>query len=266
MFKGINAENFRSYFDDEEKCKNYLLRLKFRNGFCCRKCDCKKSGKGHTSFHVRCLNCNYEESPTSNTLFHKLKIPLSKAFGIVFRMAVPSRGTSALDLAREFSINPNTAGRFARKIRLVMVSMTGDDNKIQFCQSKIIDSIIVLNREKELNGLQQIGISLSKSKVQDLPIDQITTAICDLPERLQKNNCELLRGKFIKEKKDISLWNFKTWLSGSHHRCSLQHLQGYLNQFYFKLDYRGKKSLIWHMVIENAVRAKPAPYLKLGPN
>ena len=57
---------------------------------------CTKSHKGKTRFHLRCQSCGYDESVTSHTVFHKPKIPLLKAFGMTFRLAVKKKGMSTL--------------------------------------------------------------------------------------------------------------------------------------------------------------------------
>jgi hypothetical protein len=88
MFQGISAQQFNKYFQNEDDCKQYLFDLKWKKGYRCRRCGCTKYYKGRTRFHLRCRSCGYDESVTAQTIFHKLKIPLLKAFGMAFRLSV----------------------------------------------------------------------------------------------------------------------------------------------------------------------------------
>ena len=45
-----------------------------------------KEFKGRTRYYKRCKNCRYDESVTANTVFHDMKMPLLKAFHLIFRI------------------------------------------------------------------------------------------------------------------------------------------------------------------------------------
>src|SRR5208282_3995281 len=57
-----------------------------------------------------------------HTIFHKLKIPLVKAFGMSFRLAVKKKGMSTTELAREFAVNQKSSWLFKRKAQEAMKS------------------------------------------------------------------------------------------------------------------------------------------------
>jgi len=69
-----------------------------------------------------CQSCGYEESITSNSIFHKLKILLLKAFGITFQLAVKKKGMSTTELIREFSVNQKSSWLVKRKAQEAMKS------------------------------------------------------------------------------------------------------------------------------------------------
>jgi hypothetical protein len=122
MFYGITIQEFNKFFKNEDDCKLYLFDLKWKNAYCCHQCQCKRSCKGKTIFHLRCTKCGYDESVTSNTLLHKIKIPLLKAFGITFRISVRKKGMSTVELAKEFAINQKSSWLFKRKAQEAMKS------------------------------------------------------------------------------------------------------------------------------------------------
>lgn len=99
-------------------------------------------------FHLRCRACHYDESVTANTVFHKLKIPLLKAFGMSFRIAVKKKGMSTTALAREFSINQKSSWLFKRKAQESMKS-SGNyplDGKVE------VDELLIGGPEKDKRG------------------------------------------------------------------------------------------------------------------
>src|SRR5215471_16109647 len=122
MFQGITIQQFNKFFQNEDDCKQYLFDFKWREGYRCRKCNSTKSCKGRTAFHVRCKTCGYDESATAHTLFHKIKIPLLKAFGMSFRITVRKKGMSTTELAKEFAVNQKSSWLFKRKSQEAMKS------------------------------------------------------------------------------------------------------------------------------------------------
>ncbi|MEJ7739723.1 MAG: IS1595 family transposase [Chitinophagaceae bacterium] len=122
MFQGITISEFNKFFTSEDDCRQYLFDLKWNDGYRCRNCNGKKSCKGKTRFHLRCTQCGYDESVTAHTLFHKMKIPLLKAFGINFRISVRKKGMSTIELANEYGINQKSSWLFKRKAQEAMAS------------------------------------------------------------------------------------------------------------------------------------------------
>jgi len=113
---------FRNMFSTKDKCEKYLFEEKSSNGFECKKCNCETNIKGYNTYDIRCKECNYNESPTANTLFHSIKIPLPIAFEMVYRISVSKKGISTLELCREYDVNPKTAYNFKRKVQESMKS------------------------------------------------------------------------------------------------------------------------------------------------
>jgi len=124
MFYGISAGDFNRSFKNTDDCKSYLYNIKWRDGFQCLKCGFGDYNKGKMKFNVRCKCCGYEESVTANTIFHKIKFPLLKAFGMAFRISVRKKGMSTLELSREFSVNKKSAWLFKRKMQEAMKGYT----------------------------------------------------------------------------------------------------------------------------------------------
>ena len=122
MFKGVSILEFQARFSDDNACKDYLLSIKWPEFYIYNKC-------GHTKYcdtsrygERRCTKCRSVESATANTLFHKVKFPLLKAFYIVFFVSTNPKGMSSYELARKLGMNQPVVWRFKKKMTLTMAS------------------------------------------------------------------------------------------------------------------------------------------------
>ncbi len=57
-----------------------------------------ESYKGWTYYYRRCRRCGYDESVTANTVFHGIKMPILKAFHMVFRLTAKKKGMSSIEI------------------------------------------------------------------------------------------------------------------------------------------------------------------------
>lgn len=116
----LDITTFKASFKSEEACYNYLIASKWSQGYSCRKCGHHQYCKGKKWHHRRCNKCQYDESPTSNTLFHKLKFPINLAFRIAIQLCCEPEGKSSCQIAREHGICQSTAWFFKRKVQQAM--------------------------------------------------------------------------------------------------------------------------------------------------
>jgi len=121
IFKGQNVLEFSERFKTNEDCMAYLAHFKWSNGYKCVKC-------GHIASQIRrdnsrtCNKCSHTESAMSNTLFHKVKFGIHKAFFICFEMATTTKSLSASYMANRYGITEKTARLFMHKVREAMKS------------------------------------------------------------------------------------------------------------------------------------------------
>ena len=128
MFKGINAIDFSKHFQSNEDCYKYLMSIKWAKPYSCSRCGCTKNYKGRTYYFLRCKACGYDESVTANTVFHGIKMPILKAFHMMFRLTAKKKGMSTVELGAEVGVEQKTAWLFKRKVQAVM-KKGKDDNR-----------------------------------------------------------------------------------------------------------------------------------------
>ncbi len=147
VFKGQNLLEFSDRFKTDEDCKKYLADIKWKDGFKCRKCDHKKA-QIRKDYSRTCNICSHQESSTSNTLFHKVKFGVRKAFFIVFEMSTSTKSLSASYVAVRFGVTEKTARLFMLKIREAMES-SGNNPMTGIVH---VDEFVLGGREKNKVG------------------------------------------------------------------------------------------------------------------
>jgi len=143
IFKGEDVLEFTKRFSDDSKCKEYLSHYKWSGGYKCLKC-------GHHGYQERkdfsrtCNKCSHTESASAHTMFHNQKFGLQKAFHIIFEMVNSSRGMSASQIAKRYSIARGTAHVFMHKVRVAMASTCS-----QAMEGKVVvDEYVVGGKEE----------------------------------------------------------------------------------------------------------------------
>ncbi|MBZ9620726.1 IS1595 family transposase [Psychroflexus lacisalsi] len=121
IFKGQNLLEFSDRFKTDADCRQYLAEIKWNDDFECCKCGHGKA-QVRKDFSRTCNICSHQESATSNTLFHKDKFGVRKAFFIVFEMATSTKSLSASYVAVRFGVTEKTARLFMHKVREAMES------------------------------------------------------------------------------------------------------------------------------------------------
>jgi hypothetical protein len=116
LARDVNFEEFQKVFPDENTCMKYLAELKWKNGYQCKKCGYKKATADEERYIMRCRNCNYKESATSDTLFHKLKFPITKAFYLVYLVTVKDKTLTLEELSAILDLRRETCWSFRKKI------------------------------------------------------------------------------------------------------------------------------------------------------
>ena len=87
-----------------KQCLEYLCQQKRKLGFSCLKCKNKKHLVGKKPHNRRFTKCGYDESPKSNTLFHKVKFGIENAFEMTFDIATSKKGASSIWLAEKYGV------------------------------------------------------------------------------------------------------------------------------------------------------------------
>lgn len=301
MKKQQNLSSFMAQFSTEEQCFNYLAEQKWSKGFQCSKCGCTESLKGRTWHHKRCKSCKYDESCTANTMFHKIKFPLPIAFAIIYQLTTMKKGMSSCEIARQHGIHQETAWFFKRKVQ---TAMSLYDQKL-LSKLVEVDEALIGGYEKGKQGRSkgakkpvmmalEIGELDPKTgrhkllRAQTISIDDYSSdTLKDAIDKVIDDQAVIITDRWQSYPKAIGdrahlgilsekgssmpeihrlIFNLKNWLRGTHHHISKAHLQNYLNEFFFRFNFRNIINSVAKKILNKMVSCGHTPYLSLVAN
>jgi transposase-like protein len=264
--------SFRRLFGTTEQCRQYLSDLKWQDGYSCKKCNGIEQIKGDCGFDKRCKSCGYNESVTSGTIFHAMKMPIELAFEMVHRISVNKKGISSVALSREYGVNQKTAYNFKRKVQTCMKSsenhpLTGIVHVDEFvfggvdkgCPGRSAESdklkiCIAVEIVKDKNGLDTSG-RMYALPIENYSCKELTTMFTT---HISKD-AQIVTDKWagysplkaeykieqIKSENRLNfptlhtvIMNLKSWIRCIHHSISKNQLQKYINEFCFRFNRR----------------------------
>jgi len=285
IFKGQNLIEFAERFKTDEDCKEYLSILKWEEGYICRKCGHKKS-QVRKDFSRTCNICSDTESSTANTLFHKVKFGLRKAFFICFEMSTTTKSLSAMQMSVRYGVQENTARLFMHKVREAMKS--SGNNPIEGIVH--VDEFVVGGREQSKQGRSYDSKKKKSVCAVELTDDGKVKRFYAL--KIKDFSAKSLSGIFDKHiskqakittdnwkgyrpiSKDYNITqipsqsgaNFKalhtmihqikTWIRTTYSWVSERNIERYFNEFSYRINRSQNKNTIFNNLIKRMVKSE----------
>jgi transposase-like protein len=289
-FESENILEFADKFNDDKVCLAYLSDLKWSDGFKCTKCGHDKHTIRKKNLARDCNKCHHIESPTVDTLFHRIRFGLRKAFGIVFEMSATSKGLSSLQVAKRYSISPTTAWTFMHKVRKAMDSsgqhpMEGEVHVDEFVyggrenlkqgrsyntkKKKLIVAVeltdkgtvkrVYFNKIKDYSS-KSLRVIFDKHISEQAEIKTDKWAgykpigkDYNITQELSENGSSMQQLHTI-------IHQVKSWLRSTYSWMHKEHIESYLAEYSFRINRSIYKQTIFHKLIERMVKAKPYSY------
>ena len=112
-----NLREFDVRFRSEEACREYLLQLRWPDGFRCPRCGCRESSPVRAVL-LRCRDCRNQTSVTAGTIFQDTRTSLRLWFQAIWWVVSQKNGVSALGLQRVLGLKSyETAWTWLHKLR-----------------------------------------------------------------------------------------------------------------------------------------------------
>ena len=284
IFQGQNLLEFSEHFKTDDHCKEYLANIKWKNGFECLKCH-NKTSQVRKNFSRTCNKCSHTETASANTLFHKVKFGLRKAFFICFEMSSTTKSLSASYMGVRFGVTEKTARLFMHKVREAMKSsenhpMKGSVHIDEFViggkekgkigrsydskKKKVVTAVELTDkgRIKRMYALKIDNFSSKElEKLFDKHIDQTASITTDL----WRGYLPLFKDYNISQIESNGGKNFmalhtmihqvKSWIRTTYSWVSDFNINRYLDEFCYRLNRSQSKSNIFNNLIERMVKA-----------
>ncbi len=116
----LDFDEFSLKYPDRDSCYKFLADMKWENGYACVKCGNTSYCNGKVPYNRRCTKCAYEESVLQHTIFENNRIPINKAFYLVYLMYNHKGAISSHKLSEKLGIRQSTCWTYASKIKKVM--------------------------------------------------------------------------------------------------------------------------------------------------
>jgi len=114
-------EEFEDRFSTESACRDYLVALRWPEGFRCSRCGDRQAWPVRRLLW-ECAGCGHQTSVTAGTIFQDTHKPLRTWFRAVWHVTSQKSGASALGLQRVLGLGSyQTAWSWLHKLRRAMV-------------------------------------------------------------------------------------------------------------------------------------------------
>jgi len=295
-YPGTLAE-LETRFGTEQACRDYLLKLRWPEGFVCQRCRGRSAWTTNRNLLV-CAGCQYQASLTAGTIFQDTRKPLTMWFRAIWWVTAQKNGASALGLQRILGLGSYfTAWTWLHKLRRAMVRPGRDrlHGRVEVDETYIGGlEEGVRGRQTETKALvavacEEDGRAIGRirlRRIRDASAASLEAFVAEAIEpgsvvhtdgwegyaslemkgythpvtvlkRSQRSASELLPRVHLV----VSL--LKRWLVGTHQGAvSLQHLDYYLDEFTFRFNRRKSRSRgkLFYRLLQQAVAVEPAPY------
>ena len=271
-------------FATEEHCIAHFERIRWPQGLECIGCGSKRvfkfdtHGKTGKIRHLyECVDCQYQYSVTTGSIFHDSHLPLTKWFLAIYMMMSAKKGISALQLQRELSTSYRTAWYMAHRIRLAMqennpllqklagvveVDETYIGGKSKGQPGRALGSKVpVVGMKERTSGkvLMQAVENVTQQTLADLIREHISPGAeihtDEFKSYLWLDSSEFIHKSVNHVKTYVhgnvhtngveNVWSlFKRGIMGIYHKVSAKYLPLYLNEFAFRFNNRDQFNII----------------------
>ena len=114
--------SFLKRFGTDAKCRAYLVRARWPEGFCCAGCGHRVAWSHKKRLIEEGRSCGRQHSILAGTMFEQTKTGLSKWFLAIYLVTSSKGGISAMELQRQMGFGSyGTAWTWLHKIRRAMI-------------------------------------------------------------------------------------------------------------------------------------------------
>ena len=128
--KGLSEADFAALYSDEIRCRQWIVRWRWPEGFRCP----KSYGREHCLVGPRslyqCNSCRRQTSLTAGTIFAATNVALTTWFRAMYHLTQSKQEISSIELGRRLGVTQTTAWKIKTKLAEVM-RRAGEDIRLE---------------------------------------------------------------------------------------------------------------------------------------
>jgi transposase-like protein len=283
-------------FSTDDCCRELLNRLRWPHGVKCLRCKSGNVFEVATQKKFECVDCHYQFSVLTQTVFHDSHLPLQTWFLAVLLIVEARKGMSANQLKRTLGIAYKTAWYLCHRIRHAMNEAGARelmDGKVEMDETYVggkgKKGNVGRGRRKDKEvviGIRQRGGDLRFFHVEDIKSGTLAKYVKenisndvevimtdDYPayptavkghkhETVTHSAGEYARGDIHTNTVESAFSLLKRGIIGTWHKVSAKHLAAYLNEMTFRFN-RRKNSDIFMDTLKHMIAADPLTFQNL---
>lgn len=294
-----NLIEFERRFATDQACRDYLVQLRWPQGFVCPRCGGRVGWPTRRQLMV-CGDCQYQASVTAGTIFQDTRKPLTLWFRVMWWVTTQKNGASALGLQRELGLKTYwTAWTWLHKLRRAMVRpgrdrLTGrveiDETYVGGSEEGVIGRL-TLNKALVLVAAQEDGSRIGRIRLRRVTeltkatVRDFVTSAVEPGGVLRTDGLNVYQGLagyghdpvvVRRQAADASTLLprvhrvaslLKRWLLGTHQGAvRAEHLDYYLDEFAFRFNRRrsASRGKLFYRLVQQALEVGPVPYSVLN--
>jgi len=284
----------------EQACWDYLVRLRWPDGFVCPRCGGRSAWQASRGRMV-CAACQRQTTVTAGTVFERTRLPLTLWLRAIWTVTSQKTGASALGVQRVLGLGSyETAWTWLHKLRRAMVRpgrdrLSGrvevDETYLGKGQEGVMGrelagkALVVIAAQEDGTGIGRIRMR----RVADASAGSLLPFVAEAVKPgnvVHTDGWEGYRGldrrgyrhevTLLKKRREAAVELLprvhrvasllKRWLMGTHQGAvSHEHLDYYLDEFTFRFNRRSSASRgkLFYRLVQQAVAVGPVPYQSL---
>lgn len=293
MYLSIDFFQFQKRFATEDRCRQFLIKQRWPDGFTCPKCNSNEAYFIKSRFVFQCKKCRHQVSVTAGTIFHKTKTPLRKWFWMIYLLSQSKHSYSVLGLQKMLNIKTyKNVWSMAHKIRKALMDrdahyklsgilemddsyfgarqVSGKRGRGAKGKSKVIVSVTVNENDKPVFASMSIVSNIDKENICQIAQDkialdsQVNTDGWPAYNVLKEHGIKQIK-HIIGNPKNASVvlpWvhtiiaNCKGIIKGVHHGVADRYLHYYLAEFCYRFNRRFWQMQLFDRIIHACLITK----------
>jgi len=286
---------FFNMFPDERSCLEYLVSLRWSEGYVCSSCGESCTPWYESRNRLGCPLCRSKVTVTAGTLFEKTRTPLTTWFDAAWHVTTAKNGLSAKTLERTLGTSYHVAWMMLQRFRVAMVNA----ERTKLTGTVEVDETFIGGEEhggkrgrgtdKEIVVIDveiKEGKGFGRTRMRHIPDASGDSLIPFIQDTISSDATIVTDGwsgyskitdyGYIRDIKNISASDdfahvampgvhrlaslLKRWILGTHQgSVSDMHLQAYLEEYIFRFNRRNANSrgLVFNRLIEYALKSPP---------